>query len=306
MSIPNFTLYGDPADPVCELLHVEDIQSRSRGHDWEIQPHIHKSLFQIVWVAEGSARIALDEVDHTALSPFAVSMPPGTVHGFRFAPETRGWVLTFSSQRLLEGHLEGTGPALHALFATPTILEPGSDDPAVARLTALFTELDSSFLSPGLGDAPVLHWLTRSILWHLTQAAGRQHHRLAPSTQTHPQTHPQPLFTRFALLVEAHHREHWPVARYAAQLGMSSPRLNRLTRERCGLGALDMIHQRLTREACRLLLYTSQPVAVVAAQLGFEDPAYFCRFIKRRTGLSPSSYRQSRGAAHAVGEGLER
>ncbi|WP_374487908.1 helix-turn-helix domain-containing protein [Zoogloea sp.] len=292
MSIPNFTLYGDPANPRCELLHVEDIQSRSRGHDWEIQPHIHQSLFQIVWVARGSARIALDEVDHQAASPFAVSIPPGTVHGFRFAPETQGWVLTFSSQRLLDGNLEGTGPAFQALFATPTILEPGGDDPAVARLTALFTELDSSFLSPGLGDAPVLHWLTQGILWHLAQAAQRQQARLTPNPQ------PQALFTRFALLVEAHHREHWPVARYATLLGMSSPRLNRLTRERCGLGALDMIHQRLTREACRLLLYTSQPVARVAAELGFDDPAYFCRFIKRRTGLSPSSYRQSRGTPH--------
>ena len=61
------------------------------------------------------------------------------------------------------------------------------------------------------------------------------------------------------------------------------------------LVALDMIHERVTREACRQLLYTSEPVTTVAAGLGFEDPAYFCRFIKRRTGLSPSLYRHSQG-----------
>jgi AraC family transcriptional activator of pobA len=39
------------------------------------------------------------------------------------------------------------------------------------------------------------------------------------------------------------------------------------------------------------------PIAQLALDLGFEDPAYFCRFFKRRTGQSPRDYRRTRSAA---------
>jgi AraC family transcriptional activator of pobA len=35
------------------------------------------------------------------------------------------------------------------------------------------------------------------------------------------------------------------------------------------------------------------PVSKLAFELGFEDPAYFCRFFKRHTGVSPSAYREN-------------
>ena len=77
---------------------------------------------------------------------------------------------------------------------------------------------------------------------------------------------------------------------------MSTPRLNRLVRTERGVSALELVHERLTREACRRLIYIAAPAARLASELGFEDPAYFSRFFKRRTGLSPQSYR----AAHVA------
>ena len=53
----------------------------------------------------------------------------------------------------------------------------------------------------------------------------------------------------------------------------------------------------VAREACRRLVYVAAPVSKLAFELGFEDPAYFCRFFKRRTGASPSQYRQRQVAA---------
>lgn len=76
-------------------------------------------------------------------------------------------------------------------------------------------------------------------------------------------------------------------------LGLSTPRLNRLARAESGCSALELVHERLTREACRRLVYIAAPVANVAEELGFADPAYFSRFFKRRIGMNPHRWRQA-------------
>jgi AraC family transcriptional activator of pobA len=52
-----------------------------------------------------------------------------------------------------------------------------------------------------------------------------------------------------------------------------------------------LIHLRMIVEAERQLRYTTMPVAQVAYLLGFEDPAYFTRFFRRHSGLSPKAFR---------------
>jgi AraC family transcriptional activator of pobA len=102
----------------------------------------------------------------------------------------------------------------------------------------------------------------------------------------------QALFTRVLLLVEEHTLEHWPLERYGRALGLSTQRLNRLARQESGRSALEIVHERLTREACRRLYYIAAPAETLARELGFEDPAYFNRFFKRRTGLTPHRWRE--------------
>ena len=66
------------------------------------------------------------------------------------------------------------------------------------------------------------------------------------------------------------------------------------------MGALDLLHERLILEARRMLAYTPATIAEVAAELGFDDPAYFSRFFSRSVGASPSGYR----ALLATGQAL--
>ena len=42
-----------------------------------------------------------------------------------------------------------------------------------------------------------------------------------------------------------------------------------------------------------LLTGTALTVRQVAARVGFTDPAYFCRFFRRETGLSPGRFREN-------------
>ena len=286
LPVPAFSLYGEASQPGMELLHIEEVQSRSRLYEWEIEPHVHQGLYQVLWLQAGHASVVMDGTPDEVAGPAAIVVPPGVVHGFRFAPGTDGLVLTLSARLLMEGEFQAIGDAFRTLFAQPGVLRCTPAEQAAVRLNALFRELAAEFALPGAADAPVLVWLARSVLWRLAQASEQQQ-----PTTVRGHRH-QALFTRFLLLVEQHFLEHWPLERYASRLGLSTQRLNRLVRAESNRSALDLVHDRLTREACRRLIYMAAPAASLATELGFEDPAYFSRFIKRRTGLSPSEFRK--------------
>jgi AraC family transcriptional activator of pobA len=56
-AVPRFFLYGEPPhDPHERFVHVETIADRSRLHDWNIRPHGHRALHQVVTFAEALFR----------------------------------------------------------------------------------------------------------------------------------------------------------------------------------------------------------------------------------------------------------
>jgi len=281
--LPAFALYGEPSRPGSPLLHIESIDARSRQYDWEIDAHVHQGLHQVLWLRSGRVDAMLDESRSRCEGPAALVMPPGVAHAFRFSPGSDGFVLTVNATLLAEGDVDGVGEALHALFAAPRTLELDAQSPDVARLEPLFAALHAE--SHGAAaEGPVPRWLARAVVWHLAQLTVRAQQRGARGGR-------QSLYTRWVVLLEAHYREHWPVARYADRLGLSAERLNRMVRSETGRSALELIHARLAREACRRLVHVAAPVSSLAFELGFEDPAYFSRFVKRHTGVAPREYR---------------
>ena len=78
----------------------------------------------------------------------------------------------------------------------------------------------------------------------------------------------------------------------AAAAGLSVPHFSALFRRLTGYAPIDyLIRQRIQR-ACRLLDTTTTPVAVIAAEVGYEDPYYFTRCFRRVVGCSPRAYRR--------------
>ena len=285
-AIPSFSLYGDAAAPAADMLHIESIQSRSRLHQWEIDTHRHQGLHQVLWLRSGPASVSLDGLRQDTTGPLVVAIPPGAVHGFRFAPDSDGQVLTLSPRAVLEGDMAAAGDALRTLFAQPRLMPvPGAE---LVRIGGLFDALAAEFNAPGSAGSPVPLGLARAVLWRLAQLAVQSDQASGPAARGQ-----QAVFTRFLVLLEAHHAEHWPVARYADRLGLSPERLNRLVRAEVGRSALQAVHDRLVREACRRLVYVPAPISQIAFDLGFDDPAYFCRFFKRQTGASPSRWREA-------------
>ena len=288
-AVPAFALYGEEAAPGKEVLHIEEVRARSSLYQWEISPHFHKGLYQLLWVQSGALDVHLDTGVQHAEGPVAIVVPPGVVHGFRFAPDTDGLVLTLSEHFMVEGEFQPVGEAFCTLFENAAVLPMAEEAALGARIGALLQSLLAEFRALTPADSPVLPWLARSVIWLLTRL--RPAHSDARADRA---LRNRRAFTRFLQLVEQHLPEQWTLEQYATRLGLPAQRLNRLARELGNRSALEVVHERLTREACRRLIYTAAPVGNIAGELGFEDAAYFSRFFKRRTGKTPVAFRQER------------
>jgi len=287
--VPKFALYGE-RDAGSMMLHIEDIQARSRLYQWDISAHLHANLYQIVFVLSGAVSISLDEQRYEDGAPVAAIVPPGVVHAFRFAPDTEGYVLTLNTRWPREGDME-IAEVYRNVFAARRIVSLRSTSSTSARLDTVLRELMTEFRQPDGPRSPVTGWLTRTVIWRLAQWL-----QAGEATQTGATTQHSEAFSRFRLLVESHFNEHWEVPRYAGMLNMTTERLNRLCRQQAGVTAFDIIRDRVLQEACRRLIYIVVPVSQLAYELGFADAGYFCRFFKRHTGMSPNQYRKKHGS----------
>ena len=281
--IPSYSLYGETRGT--DALHIEDIQSRSRKYLWKIGNHRHTGLCQCVYVTAGPAVADLEGARAEFDGPTVIIIPAGAVHGFGFRADSQGYVLSINLDRLLSMASSLHQAPIAALFSEPRVLELASDPLLAARAAGLFGNLIEEFRQPE-SPGPQVGWLACSVLWILSSGT---HHMTAMQS---PDRYELDRLRRFRLLVETHYQKHWPVKRYARQLALSESSLNRICRNLTGGTAFDIVQQRLALEARRRLVYLAGSVAGVAAELGFKDPAYFCRFFRRHAGVSPTAFRR--------------
>jgi AraC family transcriptional activator of pobA len=285
--VPSFSLYGEQAVSVADTdsLHIEDIQSRSRKYLWRIGTHRHTVLCQCVLVTAGPVTVVLEESQSCFNGPAVMIIPAGTIHSFRFRPDTQGFVLTVNLQRLLSVGSGAMQAPIEALFAVPRAIDLGLKSSLAARASQQLECLLHEFRQPEIGMEPIRSWLACCVLWAV--ALG--------SSADVPEAHSGPDLERlrqFRALMDSHYADHWPVERYARQLGLSETSLNRLCRRLTGSTGFDLVQQRLALEARRRLMYLPGSVHGIASELGFKDSAYFCRFFRRHSGLSPNGYRR--------------
>ncbi len=286
-NIPSFSLYGEtPATAQTDGVHIEDIQSRSRKYLWRIGTHRHTLLSQCVLVTAGPVSVTLDDTRAALSGPAVMIIPPGTVHSFRFRADTLGFVLTLDLSRVLSMAAAVHQWPIETLFSMPRAIDLRGDAQLAARAGQLLERLAYEFAQPDSWAAPVGSWLACCALWvlaHGTAAHG--------SSEIHSSRDADQL-RRFRHLIESRYLKHWPVERYARHLSLSETSLNRLCRRLDGSTAFDLIQQRLALEARRRLVYAASPVSGIAEELGFKDPAYFSRFFRRHSGVSPVDFRR--------------
>jgi len=286
--VPSFSLYGEQADSGAhtDALHIEDIPSRSRKYLWRIGTHRHTRLCQCVLVTAGPVTVVLEGSQRSFNGPAVMIIPAGAIHGFRFQPETQGYVLSVNLQQVLSIACSAHQAPIEALFAIPRAIDLSLDTSLAARAAEQLECLLSEFRRPERILEPIGGWLACCVLWSIaTRSSAGMPAELRCGQDLDR-------LRQFRLLMESHYAHHWPVERYARQLRMSATSLNRICRRLTGGTGFDLVQQRLALEARRRLIHVQSSVSRIASELGFKDSAYFCRFFRRHAGFSPNEFRR--------------
>jgi AraC family transcriptional activator of pobA len=291
--IPNYALYGDQATPDwSNSFNFEWIPQRSMPYGWEIQVHRHDAFVQLLFLTAGSVEVTLNGARTRAAAPCLIVVPAGAAHGFSFSSDVDGPVVT-ATQKVLESLAGALMPELLAVIRTPRVLSLPENSRHKDALMPLFLALERETRTYAAGQMAAGMALLTAILVQVARAAGTSDESHAIEAQQAPVTasRKSQQIDRFKTLLDQHYAEHWPVQAYADALGLTAGQLSRVCREVLGISSMDVINARVLHEAQRELVYTSCSIKQIASELGFEDDAYFSRFFRLHSGLSPRGFR---------------
>jgi len=285
IKVPVFQLYGEKGQlPVPDRIHCESIASRSRLHNWEINPHRHHGLFQVLWLEQGEANFQLDGQQGQITEGSVLLVPQHCVHGFKFSKDAHGMVVTLAYSLIdsLDSDL-----AQELMTLTEPVLCGLQDLASAAAIEAGLRALYFEYQQRGRYHQAVIESLVSTTLaWLMRENLAQARDKIAVSV-VRAREH----LAGFVALVDEYFSKHTTLDHYAAQLDISAAHLNAICRQMSGRSALQLIHERLILEARRELIYTSMTIKEISELLGFADPAYFTRFFKRQMGVSPKDFR---------------
>lgn len=288
--------------PVCcelPLFRIEDFDYGSvvkSGHFHFAQlqnlmatlpyPHRH-DFFHIVWIERGTGQHVIDEATYEVRSGALFFMAPGQVHDLALSDDTEGYTISFSSEffalQLQDKNMLTQIPVydndhrIHAVY-------PGAR--AAHDIRHTLERMRDEYEKEGYRAQDVI----RSYLFILLVQASRE---AVPMMSTEVGSRALLLYRRFKTLLDEQFATVQEPQAYARPLRCTERALNDAARRYAGATASQVIRSRVILEAKRLLAHSGVQVAQVAAQLGFDDPAYFSRCFKKHTGRTPMEFRQS-------------
>ncbi len=276
-------LYGDlNFQPNNNYIFLELIETRSKGFDWVIKPHIHAHLYQIFCIESGKVTLDSSAQSLTLETPCILVIPPNTLHGLLYSTNVKGNILTIS-----DSVFDNLFP-----FSTPLVLEfetlkcitfPIS---SFEKTKLLFNEINEELFSNKTDKKVMLDSLLRQLFIYLHRLILYNGNSLLIDTNTTLN-----YYRKFIQSVKTtdHQRS---IPSFAKELNITAVHLNRICNQVRGKSALLIVQEHLIEQAKNYLMHTSYTIAEIAYRLNFEYPNYFARLFKKMNGVSPKEFRR--------------
>ncbi len=279
MNIQNFKTHftGQPD------FYIKTFQQHKAEHPFVMQPHSH-DFYMLMLVTKGTGTHTIELKEYTVKQGSVFFMAPSEAHSWKLSDETQGYILFFNTHFYLMNSKGGNVFDL-PLYNPVNKVHAGT---LTKKQLPEFIHLMETIKNENIQTSVYQKKILRSYLDIIIQKLA-----LALNINIKSNTaYSTAIIPRLEQLIDKNFIHHSPATFYAEELNMSLQRLNSLTKKTLNKTVADLIQDRMLSEAKRLLAYSTHTISEIAYYLNFNDNAYFTRFFKKSTTLTPEQYRK--------------
>ncbi len=288
---PRFTIFRPmPLDKI--LTH--DLEGSSapvqirriahKNHYDFLKLHRH-NYFEVLFFHNGGGENLIDSQKYEVNDNGCYIINPGQTHLLHRKPGSAGVLIQFQLESITSHVLERLLQERAWSGIGAVVFEDNAE--AMARMITLVETMQN------MAEAKSSYWkesqrsLLQALLFELC-AFGIENKKDALHAD----------FYGFQKLVDQHFKKAHSVGFYLDKLCIGEKRLANLSKTHMGVSPLRVIHRRIILEAKRLLLLGEQAHKEIAFDLGFDSPASFSAFVKKKTGLTASEIQSQVAEIH--------
>ncbi len=226
--------------------------------------------YYLMHVTTGTLRIKTNDDWVSANAGDTVVIPPSHPYTYTYeGGETLGYLWTHFTGSAAKFYLDEMG-----MSPLPFVRHSSRENRAMHHFLAMFDVFSEE-------SATQIHALAARLIQILTEIS-----RSFGKEEENP-------LLRSLRYIDASYTEDIRVPQLAAMENLSNSRYSVIFKRHTGMSPGAYIIDLRMRHACELLRTTDMSVKQIGILVGYEDPLFFSKLFKNKTGMSPTQYRKS-------------
>lgn len=271
---------------VRDIINIVSLDEMFRRIGYSIKTHAHRNLFQVFVLEEGKIELLANNEFFAVTQPSIITIPQSVFHGLEFEPGSKGYLLSLSANAV-EQMLKYDVEVIYELD-TISITEINQENHLIEDAYSTLKKCIYEYNNQLPGKDLALQYLVGMLLLRL--------YRINHTNQTMIHTlnqNERSVFRNFKKLVQENNSIKKKVEDYASELGISVATLSQICKAISGKSPKEVILDFLILNIKSTLKNPEFSISEVSYQFDIDDPSYFARLFKQKTGQTPKQYRSS-------------
>jgi AraC-like DNA-binding protein len=268
-----------------EIVPLQQIVENQNKYDHHPELPHQLTFYNLIFFTEGNGRHFIDFNWYPVQKGSIVYLAKEQVNAFGLDDELKGYCIIFTEKYFVECFSALPNEFVFRLF-NPELSSPVVTAPKESDFFEYFNLLNKEYNNESLFNRKNI--LNSLFVILISKLEGIKKYQTALPIDSSKTL----LFQRFTSLLELNFAQHRDAQFYAEELAISYKHLNTICKNVINKTAKNVIDDFIILQAKRNLINSELKSSELAYKLGFEDPTNFTKYFKKKTGLTPNSFKK--------------